>query len=25
LILDPQIGPRAFRHTHCTSIKKCFF
>jgi hypothetical protein len=21
-ILDPQIGPQAFRHTHCTLEKK---
>jgi hypothetical protein len=24
LILDTQIGPQTFRHTHCTLIKKVF-
>ncbi len=24
-ILDPQIGPQAFRHTHCTLGKSVFF
>jgi hypothetical protein len=25
LISNPQIGPQAFRHTHCISRKECFF